>query len=109
MSEPSESPLASIGVAVPLLVKWFRRRAGKQAGPEFVRGSRLVDPEAWNRLLKKSRLQADLPLGNLRLPVSSEVKHVLTVGRRKSGPLRSREHRHAETRPGPRRSDRPTP
>ncbi|MDW7711184.1 MAG: type IV secretion system DNA-binding domain-containing protein [Deferrisomatales bacterium] len=71
----------SVYLAVPLLVKWFRRRARKQAGPEFVRGSRLVDAETWNRLLKRSRMRADLPLGELRLPVSSEVKHVLTVGR----------------------------
>ena len=71
----------SVYLAVPLLVKWFRRRARKQVGPEFVRGARLVDSEAWNRVLKRSRLKADLRLGNLRLPVAAEVKHILTVGR----------------------------
>jgi type IV conjugative transfer system coupling protein TraD len=71
----------SVYLAVPFLVKWFRRRARKQAGPEFVRGSQFADAEIFRGALKKARVAVDLPLGDIRLPVEAEVKHVLTVGR----------------------------
>lgn len=58
---------------------FFARRAKKQTDSSYLRGAVLVSPKKLNELTSKEELF--LPFGEVRMPVSAEVKHALIIGR----------------------------
>lgn len=57
----------------------FAKRAKAQTGSSYVRGAVLVDNNKLNKLMKNE--ECFLPIGQVTMPVSAEVKHSLIIGR----------------------------
>jgi type IV conjugative transfer system coupling protein TraD len=65
----------------PGVVLKFNRRAKEQAKDRYIRGARLSNTEDISESIKKDGEEADLPIGNIRMPVSAEPKHCFIIGR----------------------------
>lgn len=57
----------------------FKRRAESQTSGQYLRGAVLISPKKLNKLMKKEG--TFLPIGEVKMPVSAEVKHTLIIGR----------------------------
>lgn len=57
----------------------FRKRAKSQTDSSYLRGAVLVAPKELNVLMGKEK--TFLPIGEVKMPVSAEVKHSLIIGR----------------------------
>jgi hypothetical protein len=58
----------------------FGMRAKRQSQSQFIRGAELVDAEELNRIITAQE-KVYLPIGEVKMPVSAEVKHALMIGR----------------------------
>lgn len=66
----------------PGIIGWFRRRSEKQSGRRHVRGAQLILERDMIINLRKSCEPLDIPFGSkVKMPRSSEVKHVFMCGR----------------------------
>lgn len=57
----------------------FRKRAKSQTDSSYLRGAVLVTPAKLNKLMSGEK--TFLPIGEVKMPVSAEVKHALIIGR----------------------------
>lgn len=64
----------------PLFWNYFRSRAKDQVSEEYVRGSMIVSPKELMRMMKRDKGGLDLPIGQVKLPISAEVKHLVFIG-----------------------------
>ena len=76
----------------PMIVIYFRRRAQTQAEKAHVRGSRLIDPGKYEKLVKNHKEKTDLPFGLVNMPVDAETKHLFIVGKTGCGKTNSINH-----------------
>lgn len=65
----------------PLTLLFFRRRASEQADKAHLRGTRLIDPKRYRKLARKRKDPLDLPMGDVRMPLEAETKHLVVVGK----------------------------
>ena len=65
----------------PGVVLKFSQRAKEQANDRYIRGSRLTNAEDISESIKKDGEKADLPIGNISMPISAEPKHCFLIGR----------------------------
>lgn len=69
----------------PLFLLTYFIKSKKAAEKRHVRGAKLIEVSELNKAIKKSGERTHLRLGEVGLPVTAEVKHVLCVGRPGSG------------------------
>ena len=69
---------AFIYLLYPALIVFYHRKAKDMFEKEYVRGSDLMPLEKLNRKMKK--IPAYLPIGEMKMPVSSEPEHCFIVG-----------------------------
>ncbi len=65
----------------PLVIGIFKYRAVRQRKRKYERGASLISPREVIKQIGKDKEKADLPFGEVRLPVSAEPKHAFIVGR----------------------------
>lgn len=66
-----------------LAIRYFKWRSEKHQNEEYVSGSRLVPIRKIKEKLQK--IKTSMPLGELEIPIDSETKHFLVVGRTGAG------------------------
>lgn len=70
-----------IWIFYPAIIGIFKVRAKEQAADKHVRGARLLETEQLKYLIRKDDERVDIPLGQIKMPVSAEPKHVFVIGR----------------------------
>lgn len=68
-------------VAFPMLKRYFTRKAEKQQSDTHIRGAQVLTADELNKQMKHNKEKTDIPIGELKMPVNAETKHVLVVGR----------------------------
>ena len=59
----------------------FRKKDEKMNEPRYVEGSRLVTPEEIIKQMRKNKIIAEIPLGEVKMAVDTEQYHVFCCGR----------------------------
>lgn len=72
--------LPSYLLGYPLFLGYFKRRAKEQIKGKYVRGAQLITPQELKEQMNQNKDRPDLPLGPVKLPRDSEVKHLLFIG-----------------------------
>jgi len=65
----------------PTVILKFKHRAKEQAKDLYIRGAKLITTEQLRQAIEGDKEKADLPIGNISMPVSAEPKHCFIVGR----------------------------
>ena len=65
----------------PKAVAKMQTRAKKQSEDKFIRGAENITPEELNGRIAEDNEETDLPLGEVKMPVSAEPKHGFIIGR----------------------------
>ena len=69
---------AFIYILYPALIVFYHRKARAMFEKEYIRGSALMPLKTINRKMKK--IPAYLPIGEMKMPISSEPEHCFIVG-----------------------------
>jgi len=69
----------------PGFVILFKQRSTSQATKKHIRGTRLIDIDEYKRDALKRNEDLDLPLGEAKMPVSAEPRHLFIVGQPGTG------------------------
>ena len=72
-------------IGYPFCMAYFRKRAKKQSQSEYIRGAKLHPVEEINSKVRKSISKIRFALGDLSIPIKSEVFHTGVVGSTGSG------------------------
>jgi hypothetical protein len=70
-----------IYLVYPFAIGIFKYRAARQRKRKYERGSSLISAREVMKQIGRDKEKADLPFGEVRLPVSAEPKHAFIVGR----------------------------
>ncbi|MBW2598564.1 MAG: type IV secretion system DNA-binding domain-containing protein [Deltaproteobacteria bacterium] len=75
--------LLSCGIYIlwPWFYRKFKGRATEQARDEYVRGAKLITAGELKREIKNDREAVSLPIGDIKMPRTAEVKHCFVIGR----------------------------
>lgn len=64
----------------PLGARWFKKRAEEITEEKHLRGAKLLKPEEINEAIRKDGAEVSLDLGEIKMPVSVEPRHLLGIG-----------------------------
>ncbi len=74
-----------IWLFLPAVIRQFKVRAEKQADKKYEAGAIMIDADNLKKEIQKDGEQTDIPIGNIRMPISAEPKHCFLVGRPGAG------------------------
>lgn len=74
-------PSFAVYLLYPVILAKFKIRATKQAEKKYIRGAQLITVDKLKAAIYKDNERCGLPLGDVQIPVSAEVKHALIIGR----------------------------
>lgn len=76
---------SSVYLLIPLILARYRRRSATQAEIRHVRGTQVISLDDLSDKMALAEESCDLQLGDVPLPIRSEVQHVQVVGTTGSG------------------------
>lgn len=68
-------------VGYPLLLGIFRKRSKNQSSKRYVRGAKLISPEAFNEAVAAQGIETSWPLGSIHMPQDLENRATLLIGK----------------------------
>lgn len=75
----------SLWILYPMIRRKFTQRAKRQSEDRYVRGAQLLTADELNRQIRKDGEKTHITVGNVKMPVSAEPKHMFIIGKPGTG------------------------
>ena len=72
---------SSVWFFYPKVLKKMKERAKKQSEDKYIRGSKMITADELNEQIRKDKEETHINIGQIKMPVSAETKHIFIIGR----------------------------